>query len=74
MWHKPLGYVIKGGENKVYRLKKALYGLKQVPRAWYHRIETYFLKEGFEMHPLSTYSIFQKVITVGNKLKLKKCI
>ena len=27
------GYVMKGQENKVYRLKKALYGLKQAPRA-----------------------------------------
>ena len=43
MWHKPLGFVIKGEENKVYCLKKALYGLKQAPRAWYNRIEIYFL-------------------------------
>lgn len=33
---------------KVYKLKKALYGLKQTPRAWYSRIEAYFMKEGFE--------------------------
>jgi hypothetical protein len=32
----------------VYKLKKSLYGLKQAPRAWYSRIKTYFLKEGFE--------------------------
>ena len=49
---QPIGYVIKGEEDKVYRLKKALYGLKQAPRAWYNRIETYFLKEGFEKKPL----------------------
>lgn len=45
---QPLGYVKKGYEHKVYKLKKALYGLKQAPRAWYSRIEAYFLKEGFE--------------------------
>jgi hypothetical protein len=42
------GFVIRGQENKVYRLKKALYGLKQAPRAWFSRIESYFKKEGFE--------------------------
>ena len=45
---QPQGYEKKGEEYKVYKLKKALYGLKQAPRAWYSRIETYFVKEGFE--------------------------
>jgi hypothetical protein len=45
---QPCGYVQKGNEHKVYKLKKALYGLKQAPRAWYSRIEAYFMKEGFE--------------------------
>ena len=30
---QPEGYIVKGQENKVLKLKKALYGLKQVPRA-----------------------------------------
>jgi hypothetical protein len=34
-----MGYVIKGDEEKVLKLKKALYGLKQAPRAWNSRIE-----------------------------------
>ena len=42
------GYEQKGNEQKVYKLKKALYGLKQAPRAWYSRIESYFMKEGFK--------------------------
>ena len=45
---QPLGYIRKGEEEKVYKLKKALYGLKQAPRAWYSRIEAYFVNEGFE--------------------------
>lgn len=44
---QPLGYEKKGEEDKVYKLKKALYGLKQAPRAWYSKIETYFVQEGF---------------------------
>ena len=31
---QPEGFVVKGREDKVYRLSKALYGLKQAPRAW----------------------------------------
>ncbi|RZC26243.1 Retrovirus-related Pol polyprotein from transposon RE2 [Glycine soja] len=42
---QPCGYVQKGNEEKVYKLKKALYGLKQAPHAWYNRIEAYFVKE-----------------------------
>ena len=34
-------------EGKVYKLNKALYGLRQAPRAWYSRIEGYFVREGF---------------------------
>lgn len=48
---QPQGYVKKGDELKVYKLKKALYGLKQAPRAWYSRIESYFFKQGFERCP-----------------------
>ena len=44
---QPLGYEILGEEHKVYKLKKALYGLKQAPRAWYKRIDSYFVNNGF---------------------------
>eukprot|EP00253_Pinus_taeda_P012378 PITA_12378 len=45
---QPLGYEKKGEEHKVCKLKKAHYGLKQVPRAWYSRIDSYLLENGFE--------------------------
>ncbi|KAK9922023.1 hypothetical protein M0R45_030505 [Rubus argutus] len=45
---QPPGYIRKGEEEKVYKLKKALYGLKQAPCSWYSRIEAYFVKERFE--------------------------
>ena len=45
---QPLGYEKKGQEHKVCKLKKALYGLKQEPRAWYSRIDSYLLENGFE--------------------------
>ena len=31
---QPEGFIIKGQEGKVYKLKKALYGLKQESLAW----------------------------------------
>eukprot|EP00253_Pinus_taeda_P035853 PITA_35853 len=45
---QPPGYEKKGQEHKVCRLKKALYGLKQAPIAWYSRIDSYLLENGFE--------------------------
>nr|GEV73397.1 putative RNA-directed DNA polymerase [Tanacetum cinerariifolium] len=44
---QPQGYVVKNDEHKVYKLQKALYGLKQAPKAWYSRIEAYFINDGF---------------------------
>ncbi|GKV41705.1 hypothetical protein SLEP1_g49203 [Rubroshorea leprosula] len=48
---KPLGYVVKGHEEKVLKLKKALYGLKQALRAWNSRIDRYFQDHGFTKCP-----------------------
>ena len=48
---QPPGYVKKGYEDQVYKLKKALYGLKQAPRAWYTRIDAYLLQHGFQKCP-----------------------
>ena len=39
---QPLGYIVKGHEDKVMKLKKTLYELKQEPRAWNNRINKYF--------------------------------
>jgi len=35
--------------DRVFKLQKALYGLKQAPRAWYARLKTFLLEQGFEM-------------------------
>lgn len=41
---QPKGFVQKGKEHLVCRLKKALYGLKQAPRSWYERLIHFFCK------------------------------
>ncbi|PNX82628.1 putative LRR receptor-like protein kinase, partial [Trifolium pratense] len=46
---QPPGYQDEDG--MVYKLRKALYGLKQSPRAWYSKIESYFVQENFEKCP-----------------------
>ena len=44
---QPPSYEKKGHEDKVNRVKKALYGIKQAPRAWYSRIDSYMIENGF---------------------------
>jgi hypothetical protein len=44
---QPEGYVKKGGEHKVLKLKKALYGLHQAPRAWNSKLDVTLTALGF---------------------------
>ena len=44
---QPEGFVEKGQEHLVCKLKKALYGLKQASRSWYEKIDSFFLQQGF---------------------------
>ena len=48
---QPHGFVQKGHEHKVCRLRKALYGLKQAPCSWYEKIHAYLIAFGFENSP-----------------------
>ena len=42
------GFIIKGKEELVYRLKKYLCGLKQSPRMWYQKFDSYIQGLGFK--------------------------
>ncbi|XP_047985264.1 uncharacterized protein LOC125225549 [Leguminivora glycinivorella] len=44
---QPEGFVQKGNEHKVYKLKKAVYGLKQASRAWYEKVKEVLVAEQF---------------------------
>ena len=62
---QPPGYLQQGEEDKVYKLKKALYGLKQAPRAWYTRIDTYFINNGFHRSPYE-HALYVKANNSGD--------
>ena len=44
---QPEGFIVKGKNELVCKLKKSLYGLKQSPRMWYQKFDTYILGLGF---------------------------
>ncbi|KAD3642035.1 hypothetical protein E3N88_31259 [Mikania micrantha] len=44
---QPPGFIDPRFPNHVCRLNKALYGLKQAPRAWFHRLSTFLVTNGF---------------------------
>lgn len=64
---QPMGYIIKGDEEKVLKLKKTLYGLKQAPRACNSRIDNYFQENGFTKCP-HEYAFYAKVCENGSIL------
>ena len=64
---QPLGYVVKGQENKFLKMKNALYGLKQASRAWNSRIDKYFQKNGYIKCP-HEYALYSKTNKQGDIL------
>ena len=44
---QPVGFIVKGKEKMVCRLKKSLYGLKQAPRQWYKKFDGFMLQSGY---------------------------
>ena len=44
---QPEGFVLKGNENKVYKLAKSLYGLKQASKKWHENFDHAIFSNGF---------------------------
>ncbi|GKV17686.1 hypothetical protein SLEP1_g28155 [Rubroshorea leprosula] len=51
---QPLSFEDPSSPNHVYKLSKALYGLKQAPRAWYERLSSFLLENGFSRGRVDT--------------------
>ena len=51
---QPPGFEDHAYPNHVYRLHKALYGLKQAPRAWYERLSSFLVENGYSRGTLDT--------------------
>jgi len=59
MWNNPLGFESVNFPQHVYKLNKTLYGLKQAPRAWYERLSSFLLENGFQKGKVDTI-LFRK--------------
>ena len=44
---QPPGFVDLTHSDFIFKLEKALYGLKQTPKAWYERLSTFLVSNGF---------------------------
>jgi len=62
---QPPGFANATFPNHVYKLTKALYGLKQAPRAWYERLSSFLLNQGFKRGNIDT-TLFIKQSSSGN--------
>ena len=58
--HQPPGFINEKKPNHVFKLKKALYGLKQAPRAWYERLSSFLIENGFSRGKVDT-TLFRKL-------------
>ena len=53
------GFVYRTQPDFIFKLEKALYGLKQAPRAWYKRLSTFLILNGFIKSKVDT-TLFTK--------------
>ena len=51
----PEGFISKGKDELVCKLKKSLYGLKQSPRMWYQKFDSYIQDLGFKRSQVDHY-------------------
>ena len=70
-FEQPLGYSVKGQEDKVLKLKKTLYRLKQAPRMLNSIINKYFLDNGYLRCP---YEHYLSIKTIAHRDTLVVCL
>ena len=58
---QPEGFIVKGKNELVCKLKKSLYHLKQSPRMWYQNFDTYIIGLGFVRRKVDQCVYFEQV-------------
>ena len=66
---QPEGFVKRGKEHLVCRLKKSLYGLKQAPRQWYRKFDSFMTDQGYHKTQ-ADHCVFVKKFEGGDFLIL----
>ena len=66
---QPEGFVKRGKEHLVCRLKKSLYGLKQAPRQWYWKFNSFMIDQGYHKTQVD-HCVFVKKCEGGDLLIL----
>jgi len=56
---QPPGFINEEKPDHVFKLTKTLYGLKQALRAWYDRLNTFLIENGFSREKIDT-TLFRK--------------
>ena len=49
------GFIEKGKEKLVCKLKKSLYGLKKAPREWYNKFDAFMQTQGYARSEIDHY-------------------
>ena len=57
---QPEGFVVKGKENLVCKLKKSLYGLKQAPKQWYKKFDGFMMEIGYKRCYADHYCCYKR--------------
>ena len=63
---QPEGFMMKGKENFICRLRKNLYSLKQAPRQWYKKFESFMLEHGFHKTQVITVFLSNGIVNVNS--------
>jgi Reverse transcriptase (RNA-dependent DNA polymerase) len=59
---QPEGFVVKGQEHLVCKLRRNLYGLKQASRNWYKMIKSFLCDNKFEKINSDNYVFVKKIL------------
>ena len=62
---QPEGFIDKGNDQLVCKLKKSLYGLKQASRQWYRKFDSFMTDHGYS-RTTSDHCVFVKKYPDGN--------